>query len=265
MSLVLETAWLDDYLARVLGQPVTMLAFRALGGEVASDPKGFGYGVPFEVECLVGGERRCFVVSRTRPAQGFGHDTQPRVGREVLGRVELEDRGLGRDLREDRQAAHRGQVVGALNLRRQTLPQERCAEAEPEPEQESDEQRQLRARENRGGGKRGRVGHDEVDRVDLKLAVLVAVEQRLGDPGCGQLREARTAAARVDLHDRGALEGLDRGVAEVDADELPRGTNAGDEQVGLLEVGDSGEERLARDLERNRRARHHVPVQRRDL
>src|SRR5437763_1847204 len=74
MSLVLETAWLDDYLARVLGQPVTMLAFRALGGEVASDPKGFGYGVPFEVECLVGGERRCFVVSRTRPAQGFGHD-----------------------------------------------------------------------------------------------------------------------------------------------------------------------------------------------
>jgi len=74
MSLVLETAWLDDYLARVLGQPVTVLAFRALAGEVASDPKGLGYGVPFEVECLVGGERRCLVVSRTRPAQGFGHD-----------------------------------------------------------------------------------------------------------------------------------------------------------------------------------------------
>src|SRR4030095_9592570 len=40
----------------------------------ADDPKGFGYGVPFEVECAVGGARRLLVVSRTRPAQGFGHD-----------------------------------------------------------------------------------------------------------------------------------------------------------------------------------------------
>jgi hypothetical protein len=30
--------------------------------------------VPLEVECLVGGEVRRLVVSRTRPAQGFGHD-----------------------------------------------------------------------------------------------------------------------------------------------------------------------------------------------
>jgi Ser/Thr protein kinase RdoA (MazF antagonist) len=70
----LETAWLDDYLARVFAQPVTLLAVHGLGQDVARDPKGFGYGVPFEIECLVGGERRAFVVSRTRPAQGFSHD-----------------------------------------------------------------------------------------------------------------------------------------------------------------------------------------------
>jgi hypothetical protein len=40
----------------------------------ANDPKGLGYGAPFEVECVVGGVRRAYVVSRTRPAHGFGHD-----------------------------------------------------------------------------------------------------------------------------------------------------------------------------------------------
>ena len=38
------------------------------------DPKGFGYGIPFEIECTVGGAARSLVMSRTRPAQGFGHD-----------------------------------------------------------------------------------------------------------------------------------------------------------------------------------------------
>jgi aminoglycoside phosphotransferase (APT) family kinase protein len=38
------------------------------------DPKGFGYGVPFEVECVSGGRVRSLVVARTRPVQGFGHD-----------------------------------------------------------------------------------------------------------------------------------------------------------------------------------------------
>jgi Ser/Thr protein kinase RdoA (MazF antagonist) len=74
MSVAMRTAPLDDYLARVLGERVEVLALRSLGGEVADDPKGFGYGVPFEVECRVGDRRRAFVVSRTRPAQGFGHD-----------------------------------------------------------------------------------------------------------------------------------------------------------------------------------------------
>jgi hypothetical protein len=67
---------LATYLAGVFGGPVEVLALRRLkGGEAeGEDPKGFGYGVPFEVECVVGGEPRCFVVSRTRPVQGFGHD-----------------------------------------------------------------------------------------------------------------------------------------------------------------------------------------------
>ena len=67
---------LARYLASVLHGPVEVLALRPLKpaeGE-AGDPKGFGYGVPFEVECLVGGEPRAFVVARTKPAQGFGHD-----------------------------------------------------------------------------------------------------------------------------------------------------------------------------------------------
>jgi Phosphotransferase enzyme family len=70
----LDTARLTEYLARVLGAPVEVLALRALGGEAVDDPKGFGYGVPFEIDCRVGDATRALVVSRTRPAQGFGHD-----------------------------------------------------------------------------------------------------------------------------------------------------------------------------------------------
>jgi hypothetical protein len=66
---------LADYLAQILGARVEILALRPLtGGGALEDPKGFGYGVPFEVECAVGGAPRALVLSRTRPAQGFGHD-----------------------------------------------------------------------------------------------------------------------------------------------------------------------------------------------
>jgi len=66
---------LATYLERVCGGPVELLAIRSLGDPGASaDPKGLGYGVPFEVECVVSGRLRSFVVSRTRPVQGFGHD-----------------------------------------------------------------------------------------------------------------------------------------------------------------------------------------------
>ena len=66
---------MGEYLSVTLGATVEIVAFRRLGeADTATDPKHFGYGVPFEVECRVDGITRKFVVSRTRPAQGFGHD-----------------------------------------------------------------------------------------------------------------------------------------------------------------------------------------------
>jgi hypothetical protein len=69
-------AALSAYLASVFAGPVEVLSLRPLGGRDAEgrDPKGFGYGVPFEVECVVNGSVRNLVVARTRVAQGFGHD-----------------------------------------------------------------------------------------------------------------------------------------------------------------------------------------------
>jgi hypothetical protein len=74
MSLALQSAHLEEHLARVFGTRVEVLALRRLGGEVIEDPKGFGYGVPFQIDCRVAGAIRSLVVSRTRPVQGFGHD-----------------------------------------------------------------------------------------------------------------------------------------------------------------------------------------------
>lgn len=69
-------AALADYLGGVLRGPVEILGLRPLGGPDAdgNDPKGFGYGVPFEIECVVNGSIRSFVMARTRVAPGFGHD-----------------------------------------------------------------------------------------------------------------------------------------------------------------------------------------------
>jgi Ser/Thr protein kinase RdoA (MazF antagonist) len=64
-----------EYLTATLGGDVEVVAMRPLGQHHAGgDPKGFGYGVPFEIECRVEGATRSFVVSRTRPAHGFSHD-----------------------------------------------------------------------------------------------------------------------------------------------------------------------------------------------
>src|SRR5206468_3008809 len=75
------SAWIDrdrltQYLTRVLGARVEVLDVRPLKpkNDAGDDPKGFGYGVPLEVECVVAGGTRSLVVSRTRPVQGFGHD-----------------------------------------------------------------------------------------------------------------------------------------------------------------------------------------------
>ncbi len=69
-------AALSAYLASLFGGPVEVLSLRRLGGPDAEgrDPKGFGYGVPLEVECVANGAARNLVVARTRVAQGFGHD-----------------------------------------------------------------------------------------------------------------------------------------------------------------------------------------------
>lgn len=69
-------AALSAYLASVFAGPVEVLSLRPLGGRDTEgrDPKGFGYGVPFEVECTVNGSVRNLVVARTRVAKGFGHD-----------------------------------------------------------------------------------------------------------------------------------------------------------------------------------------------
>ncbi len=75
-SASIDRAQLARYLTRVLDAGVDVLDMRPLeaGADEADDPKGFGYGVPFEVDCVVGGIPRSLVVSRTRPAQGFGHE-----------------------------------------------------------------------------------------------------------------------------------------------------------------------------------------------
>jgi hypothetical protein len=68
-------ATMAEYLGATLGTAVDIVALRPLGTpDTETDPKQFGYGVPFEVECLAQGVTRRFVVSRTRPAHGFGHD-----------------------------------------------------------------------------------------------------------------------------------------------------------------------------------------------
>ena len=66
-------AALAAYLASVFAGPVEVLGLRPLGGPDAEgrDPKGFGYGVPFEVECVVSGTVRSLVVARTRAVAGL--------------------------------------------------------------------------------------------------------------------------------------------------------------------------------------------------
>jgi Phosphotransferase enzyme family len=71
----LKPECLREYLETVLGRKVEILAVRPLGGTAdATDPKGLGYGAPFEIDCVVGGNGRSYVVSCTRPAHGYGHD-----------------------------------------------------------------------------------------------------------------------------------------------------------------------------------------------
>src|SRR5690348_8351755 len=74
MTAVLDAARLVDYLTGVFHEPVKVVGLRALGNAAGADPKGFGYGVPVQVDCELSSGPRSVVVSRTRPASGFGHD-----------------------------------------------------------------------------------------------------------------------------------------------------------------------------------------------
>jgi hypothetical protein len=72
---MIDGASMAGYLGVVFRASVDVRAIRRLGGDgLHEDPKEFGYGGPLEVDCLVAGESRRLVVSRTRPTQGFGHD-----------------------------------------------------------------------------------------------------------------------------------------------------------------------------------------------
>ena len=71
----IEPHALGRYLGAVFGGPVEILAMHPLGAAGDDrDPKRLGYGVPFEVVCRVRDQVKAFVVARTRPVQGFGHD-----------------------------------------------------------------------------------------------------------------------------------------------------------------------------------------------
>jgi len=73
----LDAGQLAAYLSAVLRRQVEVVGLHPLKPSetgASDDPKEFGYGVPFEAECRMDGQIRRFVVSRTRPAQGFGHD-----------------------------------------------------------------------------------------------------------------------------------------------------------------------------------------------
>ena len=152
---------------------------------------------------------------RAQVAQRFGDDAQARVGRQVLGRVHLQDRRLGGDLREDRaplvtrpgpppsrpswsgsHAAGPRRARGRGRAARRRTASASCAgrpvwSAEPAG----------RARAASATGSRPAFAAD-------------AVEQRPRRRGGAQLRQPRLRAAGLDLHDPRALERLDRDRAE---------------------------------------------------
>jgi len=75
---MIERRALERYLSEVLKARVELLALRPLKGALGTedDPKGFGYGMPFEIECLVDGEPR-------NPALGARPARRVRQGRET--------------------------------------------------------------------------------------------------------------------------------------------------------------------------------------
>ena len=68
---------LEEYLCSVYKKPAKVSRFFPLGAEkeakAGRDLKGFGYGVPYVIEFVVGGEAKRIVLETMR-SEGFGHD-----------------------------------------------------------------------------------------------------------------------------------------------------------------------------------------------
>lgn len=71
--LELKVEKVEQYLSSVYKTPVKVLRVVPLQGGREADLKGFGYGVPYVVECSVNGQTKRLVLETMRP-EGFGHD-----------------------------------------------------------------------------------------------------------------------------------------------------------------------------------------------
>ncbi|MCD1295168.1 aminoglycoside phosphotransferase [Methanocella sp. CWC-04] len=66
----------ESYLEEVYGKPVSVIRVVELGGDgEETELKGFGYGKPYLIDFILGGEERSAVLSSMRVQKGFGHDT----------------------------------------------------------------------------------------------------------------------------------------------------------------------------------------------
>jgi hypothetical protein len=71
--LELKVERLEEYLSDVYESPVKVLRVVPMRGAQPVDLKGFGYGIPYAIQCTVKGETKRLVLETMRP-EGFGHD-----------------------------------------------------------------------------------------------------------------------------------------------------------------------------------------------
>ncbi len=72
---MIDCAELRRYLEGVLGGRVERLSVAPLaGGPPGGALKGFGYGAPLRLDCMIDGVPRRVVLARLRPEAGYGHD-----------------------------------------------------------------------------------------------------------------------------------------------------------------------------------------------
>lgn len=66
----------EAYLTGVFGKPVHLVRILQMGAEPGEkELKGFGYGKPYLIDYILGGELRSSVLSSMKVQKGFGHDT----------------------------------------------------------------------------------------------------------------------------------------------------------------------------------------------